>query len=552
MKKCFTTCFILLAFGVSTWFVQTGFAQTVLIPPEEVTYTYTIDIPPDGPNDGDSGQPRGDYVWWYADLGGDQLADGYIVDDWYQHNLVGFNEWTYHHLYEYDTEDPQPGIEFDLGGVRDIASVEVSYLTGMWAILGPERVEIRFSTDGGASYPSMADAVYTDFDRSNEWILLFVTDAIPVNSTGVTHIRMDFFQGLWPQNVYYYPYDLTAWVFLSEVQFFSPLDSDNDGVYDSEDNCPATPNPDQEDNDDDGLGDVCDDDDDNDGVLDDDDNCPVDANPGQEDRDRDGVGDACDSVFNADVALEGVRDDLTAMLPTGDKKTDDKIEKAIKHINKSLADKLWEDPSHLTKKGKKVFDEMKKAVNDLMKIKGLDVSDAINSLVEVGRMLAQIAIDDAIAAGGKAKEIEKAEKEMAKASEDISKGKFDKAIGHYKKAWERAQKALKKAGTAGKTLLAEAADMEATETPGQIELGNNYPNPFNPQTTIRFNLPEAYHIRLVVYDVMGRQVATLAEGTISAGTHEVTFDAGDLPSGMYLYRLDTPQGSFSQSMILMK
>jgi hypothetical protein len=72
------------------------------------------------------------------------------------------------------------------------------------------------------------------------------------------------------------------------------LDTDEDGVPDSADNCDFVANPDQLDTDGDGLGNSCDADDDNDGVLDGEDNCPLVANPGQADFDLDGIGDTCD------------------------------------------------------------------------------------------------------------------------------------------------------------------------------------------------------------------------------------------------------------------
>ena len=82
-------------------------------------------------------------------------------------------------------------------------------------------------------------------------------------------------------------------------------DLDNDGQANDTDNCPNTPNSDQLDTDDDGQGDVCDDDDDGDGINDDDDNCPLIANPGQEDIDNDGVGDVCDDSIDPLFRCEG-------------------------------------------------------------------------------------------------------------------------------------------------------------------------------------------------------------------------------------------------------
>jgi hypothetical protein len=82
-------------------------------------------------------------------------------------------------------------------------------------------------------------------------------------------------------------------------------DSDGDGYIDTADNCPDVPNPDQADNEGDGLGDVCDNDDDNDGVEDGEDNCPLDANTDQADNEGDGLGDACDSDDDNDGLEDG-------------------------------------------------------------------------------------------------------------------------------------------------------------------------------------------------------------------------------------------------------
>ena len=90
------------------------------------------------------------------------------------------------------------------------------------------------------------------------------------------------------------------------------------------------------------------------------------------------------------------------------------------------------------------------------------------------------------------------------------------------------------------------------ELPTTTVLETNYPNPFNPETTIAFSLPEGSQVQLTVYDVIGRQVATLVDDVLSAGRHEIRFQAGGLPSGTYLYRLVTPTGSLVKTMSLLK
>ncbi len=79
-----------------------------------------------------------------------------------------------------------------------------------------------------------------------------------------------------------------------------------------------------------------------------------------------------------------------------------------------------------------------------------------------------------------------------------------------------------------------------------FQLQQNYPNPFNPSTVIRFNLPEKSFATLKVYDILGKQVAELVNGNLSAGEYKIDFNASELSAGVYLYKLDA--GEFSRTM----
>jgi len=85
-----------------------------------------------------------------------------------------------------------------------------------------------------------------------------------------------------------------------------------------------------------------------------------------------------------------------------------------------------------------------------------------------------------------------------------------------------------------------------------FELSQNYPNPFNPSTTISFNLPKSGVVKLRVYNLMGEEVKTLVEGYREAGIYKVNFNAEELASGMYLYRLDTNGFTETKKLLFMK
>ena len=106
-------------------------------------------------------------------------------------------------------------------------------------------------------------------------------------------------------------------------------------------------------------------------------------------------------------------------------------------------------------------------------------------------------------------------------------------------------------------LHVETGGTDAEEIPAIMLLRGNYPNPFNPKTTIQFSLPESGMVNLVVFDVKGQKVATLADGMLDAGDHHIVWeglnDANEpVPSGLYFYTLDTGSGKATRKMLMLK
>ena len=93
--------------------------------------------------------------------------------------------------------------------------------------------------------------------------------------------------------------------------------------------------------------------------------------------------------------------------------------------------------------------------------------------------------------------------------------------------------------------------------PSSYSLYQNYPNPFNPVTNIQFDIPskdksQNSKVKLVVYDILGKEIATLVNEQLQPGTYEVTFDGSNLVSGVYFYKLNSGDFSETKKMLLIK
>ncbi|MCA2005105.1 MAG: T9SS type A sorting domain-containing protein, partial [Ignavibacterium sp.] len=89
-------------------------------------------------------------------------------------------------------------------------------------------------------------------------------------------------------------------------------------------------------------------------------------------------------------------------------------------------------------------------------------------------------------------------------------------------------------------------------SPSKFELTQNYPNPFNPTTSISFTIPQAGNVKLAVYNLLGQEVAVLVNEFRDAGTYDVEFNASNLNSGVYLYKLEANGSTFTKKMTLLK
>ena len=98
----------------------------------------------------------------------------------------------------------------------------------------------------------------------------------------------------------------------------------------------------------------------------------------------------------------------------------------------------------------------------------------------------------------------------------------------------------------------QAFDVQFQSVPTEFALGQNYPNPFNPTTMIDFAVPETAHVTLKVYNMLGQEVATLANEMRQVGVHTVSFDGSGLSNGVYLYVMEAGAFTVTRRLTLMK
>lgn len=104
----------------------------------------------------------------------------------------------------------------------------------------------------------------------------------------------------------------------------------------------------------------------------------------------------------------------------------------------------------------------------------------------------------------------------------------------------------------GEPMMASIGESTPLGTLKEYKLYNNYPNPFNPNTTFEYFLPQSGQVTLKVYDALGKEVTTLVRGQQQAGNHKVNFNAASLPSGVYIFTIQAGNFTQSRKMVLLK
>ena len=229
-----------------------------------------------------------------------------------------------------------------------------------------------------------------------------------------------------------------------------------------------------------------------------------------------------------------------------------RLNSAIRSIeNNALRSRNFIDDNNLSNYGLQFYDALKSAVNELTELTTVPASknqvlEAYRLLYEGSRIFAEYAIEDATAncvVSNCTQILNSATSELGKALREFEKGNIVNVFNHLTNSWKFAQQAL------GTSLKKENLDDDNSNLPTEYGIEQNYPNPFNPSTEIRYQLPENNFVTIEIFDILGSKITTLVNGEMEAGYHSVTWNAGNLASGVYFYKIQS--GSFVSTKKLM-
>jgi hypothetical protein len=241
-----------------------------------------------------------------------------------------------------------------------------------------------------------------------------------------------------------------------------------------------------------------------------------------------------------------------------DKNTQRDIEGAISLLETALTYFEKNDGDHLkSRKGLNFYDNITDAVNDLYSYLtnpdyGGNILNVLNNLKEGSWRLAVIARDDALEPGvcqeSNCEElIKNANAELGKALDDSKQNNYVYIFNHLTNAWKFAMNVM------GANLKKDIGlNNHDHLIPSDYDLGQNFPNPFNPSTTINFQLPEKKHVSLKIYDIQGTLVTTLVDREMEAGYHTTNWDASGYASGVYFYRFTSGSFNATKRLLLLK
>jgi hypothetical protein len=209
-------------------------------------------------------------------------------------------------------------------------------------------------------------------------------------------------------------------------------------------------------------------------------------------------------------------------------------------VNDGLVDSAPDTVMVMAQSAEESTDEVGEEIEELVVAGDLNAGQGNALVSSLDAALSSLASGDTAAA------IEELNAFINKVEAKIKSNKLDLSVAEDLIDSANAVLAALGADTVGKGVTGPA------EAPTRFALEQNYPNPFNPSTTIAFDLAESGHVRLQVFDMLGRHVMTLLDTDVKAGVHAVSFDAANLPSGTYLYRIQAGAFTESRTMLLMK